>query len=139
MSSKCQDLLKVKDITSLFTVLKNEFNTIVALMFQGGETGKTKISSWEYEKGSVLDTIVSNRNVYLKSELNMTNFSSFLFTYLLEAMDGKYSNLGNILSLDKPKNLLSLKFDWSPNEVVPYEENYTPPPISHQFSIKIEN
>ena len=36
------NLLKVKDIASLYLNLKAEFNTIVALMYQGGENGKTK-------------------------------------------------------------------------------------------------
>lgn len=45
LKKKLLDLCKVKDIQSLFNQLKPEFNTIVALMYQGGENGKTKVSS----------------------------------------------------------------------------------------------
>lgn len=97
-------------------------------MFQGGEYGKTKVANWEYEKDSILDQIVRNKNVYLKSELNMINFSSFLFTHLLDSMAGKTEHLGNILSLDKPKVLKGLRFTFSPQEIKPYDPNYNPPP-----------
>lgn len=111
LERKLMDLIKVKDISTLFNYLKKEFNTIVALLYQGGENGKTKVTSWEYEGGSILDEFVRNKNVYIKLELNMTNFSSHLFRYLLEALGGEYKNLGNVLSLKKPKILTKLKYD----------------------------
>lgn len=59
----------------------------------------------------------------------MINFSSYLFSYLLEAIDGDYSKLGTILSLDKPKSLKKMNFEWKPKEIVPYEETFVPPPF----------
>lgn len=129
LAKKLTDLQQIKDINSLFTHLRPEFNTIVAMMYQGGENGKTKISSWEYEAGSILDLMVKNKNFYIKFEVNMTNFSSYLFTYLLDALNGEYSRLGTILSLDKPKSLLKLKFEWKPSAIIPYEGTFIPPPF----------
>lgn len=45
LENKMLNLLKVKDIASLYLNLKEEFNTIVALLYQGGENGKTKVTS----------------------------------------------------------------------------------------------
>ena len=35
----CESLLRVKDINTYFQTLNKEFNTVVALMYQGGEHG----------------------------------------------------------------------------------------------------
>lgn len=37
---KCEKLLRVKDLPSLYRELESEFNTIIALMFQGGRRQK---------------------------------------------------------------------------------------------------
>lgn len=108
--AKCEQILKVKDISTLYTELSSEFNTIIALMFQGGEYGKTTIKNWEYRYGSLLDKIVSNKNTYLNNELNMINFSSFLFTHLLETLGGQTENLQKFLSLDKKGDLKKLNY-----------------------------
>lgn len=127
LKKRCEELKKVKDLSGLYKTLKSEFNTIIALIFQGGEDGRKPITCWEYEFGSLLDTIVRNKNVYLNNEINMTNFSSFLFSHLLDTLEGKYEGLTNILSLDKPK-LKTYNFDWKPSIIDPYNENYIPPP-----------
>lgn len=80
----CSKLTRIKDINSLFEHMTKEFNTIVALMYQGGEHGKATIKHWEYRQGSLLDAIASNLHNYLGNELNMINLSSFLFRHLLD-------------------------------------------------------
>lgn len=88
----------------------SEFNTIIALMFQGGEGGKTTVNFWEYRSGSLLDTIIRNKNSYLNAELNMINFSSYLFTHILDALGENYEPLQKILSLDKAGKLKKLNY-----------------------------
>lgn len=102
---KCNKLLRVKDLASFYEELANEFNTIIALMFQGGDSGRSPVLHWEYKKKSILDTLIKNENSYIKGELNMINFSSYLFHLLLKTLHGDYTDLQTVLSQKKAGRL----------------------------------
>lgn len=124
---KIEKLMSVKNITSLFNQLHNEFNTIVALMYQGGgEKGKSKVKYWEYRRESILDRILRNPRALMGGELNMINFSSYLFKLLLETAQGNYTNFQNALSIKKGKELKKLEFDRKITGI-PYSQDYTIP------------
>lgn len=99
----CNSLIKINNIPSMVSTIKKELNTVIALMYQGGEYGKASINHWEYRRGSLLDVIVSNKKVLIGAELNMINFSSYLFRYLLEGLIGEFSGLNKILTLENDK------------------------------------
>ena len=89
---------KIESVNSLRTLLRQiipELNTVIAYMYLGGEHRRDGLQYWEYNRGSILDQMLRNRQMVVGNELNMTNLSSHLFRILLEGIDSDNNNLRN--------------------------------------------
>lgn len=90
---------------------------------------------WEYRKNSLLDRVTKNQSSYIGAELNMINLSSYLFTHLLDTLDGNSESLKKILS-EKTNKLLNLLIFKAPVSGQPYSEYFPLPPLKPSILYK---